>query len=312
MLSDEKLTKYEHLFYKALRIRLVEEFISKIYDTDKVQSPVHLSIGQEAIAIGLCDQLKNNDLLFSTYRSHAYYLAKGGKLNEMLAELYGKITGISGGKAGSMHLAEPSVGLMGSSAVVASTLPHAAGAALASLYKSSDQIIVCAFGDGATEEGVYHETLNFIALNKLPVLLICENNNLAVHATLKERQSYKILKHAEIYGIKTLLIKNGLDFLNISEIFGKVVKEMKENKEPIFVEIQTCRYKEHVGVNDDFDAGYRSFEEVKKWMLKDPLIQNKKLISKFFPLIEEEIKKAHIFADKSPMPDKNYLLTDII
>ena len=305
-------TRYEKLFYRSLRIRLVEEFISKIYYSDKVQSPVHLSIGQEAVAVGICESLTSKDLLFSTYRSHACYLAKGGNLNKMFAELYGKIDGISQGKAGSMHLAEPSVGLMGSSAVVASTLPHAAGAALASLNNESDQVIVCVFGDGATEEGVYHETLNFISLYKLPVILICENNNLAVHSPLKERQSYNIISHAENYGLKTKLISNGLDFLKIGDVMNNIISKMRVDREPRFIEIQTCRYKEHVGVNDDFDEGYRSNKDVEKWKAKDPLILEKKMISRFRPLIDKEIQQAHNFADNSPSPNQEYLLTDVI
>ena len=170
------------LFYQALRIRLVEERIIELYPTDKIQSPVHLSIGQEAVAVGVCRSLRTTDLLFSSYRSHAFYLAKGGDLRTMFAELFGRVTGCCGGKAGSMHLAAPEVGFMGASAVVASTIPHAVGAALAAQrLKRTDQVIVVAFGDGATEEGVYHESLNFAGLHKLPLVLLCENNGLAVH-----------------------------------------------------------------------------------------------------------------------------------
>src|SRR5215469_12682757 len=182
--------RFEALFRECLRIRLVEEKIIELYPSDRIQSPVHLSIGQEAVAVGTCETLRPTDLLFATYRSHAFYLAKGGDLNRMFAELYGRIDGLAKGKAGSMHLAAPDVGMMGSSAVVATNLPHAAGAALAARNRRTDQVIVCAFGDGATEEGVYHETLNFVALMQLPVVLLCENNGLAVHASQKERQSY--------------------------------------------------------------------------------------------------------------------------
>ena len=138
---------YDQLFYRSLLIRKFEEKIIELYPSDKIQSPVHLSIGQEAVAVGVCSNLTNNDLLFGTYRSHAYYIAKGGKLTEMMAELYGKVTGSSKGKAGSMHLADPHVGMMGSSAVVASTIPHAVGAALATRNLKKDQIIVSVFGD---------------------------------------------------------------------------------------------------------------------------------------------------------------------
>ena len=156
---------YEDLFYKALRIRLVEECVIELYPSDKIQSPVHLSIGQEAVAVGVCQSLRPTDLLFCSYRSHAFYLAKGGDLDQMMAELYGKVTGCCEGKGGSMHLAAPEVGLMGASAIVASTIPHAVGAALAAKRLNKGHVIVAAFGDGATDEGAYHESLNFAVLH---------------------------------------------------------------------------------------------------------------------------------------------------
>lgn len=192
---------YEELFYKALRIRLVEERIIELYPSDKIQSPVHLSIGQEAVAVCACQSLKQADLLFCSYRSHAFYRAKGGHLCEMFAELYGKATGCGRGKAGSMHLAAPEVGLMGSSAVVASTIPHAVGAALAAERLKKPQVIVAVFGDGATEEGVYHESLNFAALHKLPIVFFCENNGLAVHSKLEARQAYR-----QQYGFNSVVL----------------------------------------------------------------------------------------------------------
>ena len=152
--KDEAI--YRRLFRTALLIRLVEERIIELYPSDKIQSPVHLSIGQEAVAVGVCDGLRPDDLVFATYRSHGFYIAKGGGLDAMFAELYGRKGGVSGGKAGSMHLTAPEVGLMGSSAVVASTIPHAVGAGLSFKRRGSTRIAVAVFGDGATEEGVYH------------------------------------------------------------------------------------------------------------------------------------------------------------
>jgi len=189
---------------QALRIRLVEERVIALYPSDKIQSPVHLSIGQEMVAVGVCQSLTPRDLLFCSYRSHAFYLAKGGDLGEMFAELYGKVTGCARGKGGSMHLAAADVGLMGASAVVASVIPHAVGAALAAKRLGKDHTIVAVFGDGATEEGVYHESLNFAALHALPVIFVCENNGLAVHARQAARQAYRITSLAKTYGIVTV------------------------------------------------------------------------------------------------------------
>lgn len=304
--------RYQRLFREALRIRLVEERLIRLYPSDRIQSPVHLSIGQEPVAVGVCEPLKPTDLLFCSYRSHAFYMAKGGDLKKMFAELYGRTTGVSGGKAGSMHLAAPDVGLMGASAVVASTIPHAAGAALAAKLRKTSQIIVCAFGDGATEEGVYHETLNFVALHRLPVLLVCENNGLAVHTSLKERQAYRIREHVAAYGIEVGDVCNGGDLLEVADRITALVNAMRRDGAPRFIEIATCRYKEHVGPGEDLEVGYRSRAEVEAWKAKDPLIADKDLVAQLAPEIEREIDAAVAFAEASPMPGREQLLTDVI
>jgi TPP-dependent pyruvate/acetoin dehydrogenase alpha subunit len=302
---------YENLFYQALRIRLVEEKIIELYPSDKIQSPVHLSIGQESVAVTLCSQLKNDDWIFINYRGHAFYLAKNGPMPELFAELFGKKTGLSKGKAGSMHLADPMHGVMGSSAVVGSTISHAVGAALASKIRGEKRVFIAVFGDGATEQGVYHESLNFASLHKLPILFLCENNGLAVHASLAERQSFNLLSHARSYGIESISIEESHNFVALSDFFALSIKKIRELCLPLLVEVKTCRYKEHVGPSEDFDAGYRSNEEVKKWKLKDPLINDKSLLDKFIPIIHKEIDTAVIFAEKSPFPTIDDLLTDI-
>ena len=303
--------RYEELFYKALRIRLVEERIVEIYPTDKVQSPVHLSIGQEAVAVGICQSLKITDLLFGSYRGHAFYLAKGGSLQEMFAELWGKATGCGHGKAGSMHLLAPEVGMPVSSAVVASTIPHAIGAALAAKHRGLDQLAVTVFGDGATEEGVYHESLNFVSLHQLPAILVCENNGLAVHSKLDARHSFQIIEHAKSYGIPTVQCPEGYDFMEIDRVFSQVAEEVRQKRSPYFIEILTHRYKEHVGPGDDWDAGYRSRNELEKWQAKDPLILNQELVGKYRPAILEEIEEAVEFAENSPWPEPSQVLTDV-
>src|SRR5688572_3655012 len=169
-------------FYRSLyRIRRVEEEIARVYPTDKITSPVHLSIGQEAISVAVCEALRTDDVVFGTYRSHACYLAKGGSLRGMIAELYGKATGVAKGKAGSMHLIDVAAGVMGASAVVASSISQAVGYALAIKMRREDRVVACFFGDGAVEEGTFHESLNFAALKRLPVLFVCENNAYAIH-----------------------------------------------------------------------------------------------------------------------------------
>ncbi len=304
-------TKYEKLFYHALRIRLIEEKIIELYPSDKIQSPVHLSIGQEAVAVGVCANLKIDDWIFINNRSHAYYLAKGGPLPEFFAELYGRRTGLCKGKAGSMHFAAPQCGVMGASAVVASTISHAVGAALASKIRDENRVFVAVFGDGATEQGVYHESLNFAALHDLPVLFLCENNGLAVHATISERQSYSITKHANAYGLHSVIIEEGYDIVKINEVANEVVSKIRKTNQPVVMEVKTCRYKEHVGTGEDFHAGYRSADEVDKWKSLDPLIKDFELIKKFTPKIKSEIEDAVRFAEESPFPQLCDLLTDV-
>lgn len=302
---------YEELFYKALRIRLVEERIVAIYPTDKIQSPVHLSIGQEAVAVGLCKPLIRQDLMFCSYRSHAFYLAKGGDLRAMFAELYGKVTGCGGGKAGSMHLLAPEVGLMGSSAVVASTIPHAVGAALAAKRRGTGQVTVAVFGDGATEEGVYHESLNFASLHRLPVLFVCENNGLAVHSKLSARQAYVITSHAQAYGLQASRISSGYDFMRVQEVCVDAVAQIRRDARPHFIEIETYRWKEHVGPGDDHDAGYRSRKDLATWQSMDPLVRDTELAERFRPVIVQEIEDAVAYAETSPWPTSEHLLADV-
>lgn len=302
----------DEMLYKALRIRLVEERVIDLYPSDKIQSPVHLSIGQEMVAVGVCQSLTARDLLFCSYRSHAFYLAKGGDLREMFAELYGKVTGCGRGKAGSMHLAAPDVGLMGASAVVASTIPHAVGAALAAKRLGKDHTIVAVFGDGATEEGVYHESLNFAALHGLPVVFVCENNGLAVHSRLSARQAYRITAHAKVYGIRTTTVEAGYDPLKVHRAFSRAVARARTTGAPELLEIQTCRYREHVGPGEDVAAGYRSAEEIDRWKARDPLIQEASRLSTHQAELLAEIDAAVDFAEQSPWPDESHLLADVL
>jgi pyruvate dehydrogenase E1 component alpha subunit len=308
----EQKHRYRKLFRQALMIRLVEEKIIELYPLDKIQSPVHLSIGQEAVAVGVCESLRNEDLVFITYRGHAFYLAKSGDLRLMMAELYGRSNGMSKGKAGSMHLAAPQVGVMGASAVVASTIPLAVGAALANRLQQKAGLSVVCFGDGATEQGTYHESLNFAALYGLPVLFLCENNGLAVHATLAERHSYTIHKHARAYGIDSVRIEEGWDFLRIGDVTAEVTAAMRQDGRPRLIEVMTCRYKEHVGPGEDFDAGYRSRADIESWMAKDPLCQDAALTAELRPELDKEIAAAVAFAEAGPLPGLADLLTDVL
>jgi len=306
---DNDAANYARLFRQALRIRMVEERVIALYPSDRIQSPVHLSIGQEAVAVGICDVLDDRDMLFGTYRGHAYYLAKGGDLKVFFAELYGRAGGMAGGKAGSMHLAAPEVGFQGCSAVVASNIPHAVGAALATKRLGKAQRIVAVFGDGATEEGVFHESMNFAALHSLPVIFVCENNGYAVHASLGSRQAFNIAALPALYGISYSRIDAGYDFVAVRDAFAAVAAAAAG---PQFVEIMTYRSKEHVGVADDFDAGYRSRGTFASWQDRDPLDNSPAEVAALKDAITAEIDEAVAFAEASPLPAPDQLLADVI
>lgn len=307
----ETLENYKDLFYQAMRIRLVEEKIIELYPSDLIQSPVHLSIGQEAVAVGVCSNLNFDDWVFINYRGHAFYLAKGGPMPEFFAELMGKRSGQSKGKAGSMHLASPKQGIIGASAVVGSTISHAVGAALVSKIKKESRIFVSNFGDGALEQGVFHESLNFASLYEVPVLFLCEDNNLAVHSPKSERQSFLLKSLVNSYGISFYEIEEGYDFLKVQEKSKIAIDLVRKTNKPVFLKINTARYKEHVGPGEDFYAGYRKKSDIEKWKLSDPLIKDKDLYTKFLEKINDEINASVKFGIDSPLPNEEDLYSDV-
>ncbi|MFH0732097.1 MAG: thiamine pyrophosphate-dependent dehydrogenase E1 component subunit alpha [Candidatus Omnitrophota bacterium] len=305
----------ERLYRSLYRIRRTEEEIARIYPMDKIKSPVHLSIGQEAVSVGVCETLRPDDVVFGTYRGHALYLAKGGDLKKMLAELYGKFTGCAKGKGGSMHLIDTDAGVAGTSAIVATTIPVAVGYAYGLKYKNSDSVTVIFFGDGAVDEGAFHESMNFAALKKLPVLFVCENNLYAIHSHhLSRHQSDNIPERVRIYGMPAERIESG-DIFKIYEAAKKYVKKIRSGDGPAFLECVTCRWKEHVGPGDDFHLGYRSEEEVLLWKSKDELERLRKLLdAEVLKTIErsvkDEIREAFEFAEESPFPEQGALYED--
>lgn len=304
-----------NLLASALRIRLVEEKIIDLYPTDLIQSPVHLSIGQEAVAVGVCAALDDGDLLFPNYRGHSFFLARGGDLGQFFAELMGRQTGISKGKAGSMHLSDPTHNVMGASAVVASTISHAAGAALAERIKSggaSDRLFVPIFGDGATEQGVFFETLNFVALHQLPVLFVLEDNSLAVHASLADRQAFSLPMVCESFGIEYFEEKRGFDPAQVSDATRRAIESIRETAGPALLRVETMRYKEHVGPGEDFDSGYRESSDVEAWKAMDPLEDRGRFPGDVVAGIMDEIANAVDFALSSPVSQENELLTDVL
>lgn len=294
----------------------MEEEVARIYPTDKIKSPVHLSIGQEAVSVGVCEALRPDDIVFGTYRGHATYLAKGGDLKKMVAELYGKVTGCAKGKGGSMHLIDVEAGVMGASAVVGTTIPQAVGYAYALKLQKKDSVVVSFFGDGAADEGAFHESLNFAALKRVPLIFICENNLYSIHSHQRTRHPVEdICLRARAYGIPAERIEDN-DVLKIYERVSEAAKEIRGDGPPKFFECMTYRWKEHVGPNDDYEAGYRTRDEAAPWFEHDQVKRLGELLEpgvrqRIDDEVEEEIREAFEYAEQSPFPPPSELYTDM-
>jgi TPP-dependent pyruvate/acetoin dehydrogenase alpha subunit len=304
------------LYRSLYRIRRVEEEIARVYPSDKIKSPVHLSIGQEAVSVGVCAALEPHDVVFGTYRGHALYLAKGGDLRSMIAELYGKATGCTRGKGGSMHLIDPEQGVMGMSAVVGTTVANAVGYAYALHYRRHSAIVASFFGDGATEEGVFAESLNFAVLKKLPILFVCENNRYAIHTHQRRRQGNPdICARAKGSGLPAESL-DGNDLPGLVGYARTVAAWVRGGGGPWFLEVRTYRWREHVGPGTDYHLGFRSESEAEPWIAADPL---PRLADQLDPRerarlerdVEDEVADAFAFAEASPFPAAAELTSDV-
>ena len=275
------------LYYDMLRIRMIEETIAGRYHEQEMRCPVHLCIGQEAIAVGVCANLSRNDYVMSTHRSHAHYLAKGGDLKSMMAEIYGKVTGCSRGKGGSMHLVDLDAGFLGSTPIVGSIIPIAVGTAFGTSMKGESRISIVFIGDAAMEEGVFSESLNFASLKKLPVIFVCENNFFSVYSPLSVRQpaGRDNIAIAKAYGIYTDK-GDGNDIIEIYEKLAKATDNLRHGLGPAYIEFETYRWREHCGPNFDNDIGYRTEAEYLTWRNRCPV--------EYF---ESSLKKEIIFSD---------------
>lgn len=242
----------EHsIIEKMLLIRRVEEEIIARYGKQQMRCPVHLSIGQEAIAVGACHYLRIEDSVFSTHRNHAHYLAKGGSLEKMALELHGKVGGCMDGRGGSMHLMDTDVNVI-SIPIVASAIPLAVGAALANKMNGNGNIVVCFFGDAAVEEGVFHESLNFASLMQLPIIFVCENNQYSVDTHISKRQSGWLDTNFSINGIRKIR-RSGHDAYKISDLFAVEINGIRNGNSPLLVILDTKRSHVHCGVNKEFE-----------------------------------------------------------
>lgn len=311
------------MYRQMLRIRLVEEAIAARYPEQEMRCPTHLCIGQEAPPVGVSAHLRAGDLVFSGHRSHGHYLAKGGDLRSMIAELYGRSTGCAAGKGGSQHLIDLSCGFMGSAPILASTISVGVGAAWASALAKEDRVVVVYFGDGATEEGTFHEAMNFAGVKRLPVIFVCENNLYSVHSALNVRQPDRpIAALGPAHGVSAVQ-SAGNDADAIYRVAGSAISRARRGEGPTLIEVATYRWMEHCGPNDDMDLGYRADDELASWKRQDPVetyaarLRSDGCLSDrdnaaMHREIEDEVDAAFAFARASPFPDPAELGTYVL
>ncbi|NEB80102.1 thiamine pyrophosphate-dependent dehydrogenase E1 component subunit alpha [Streptomyces sp. SID14478] len=305
-----------------VRIRSAEEVIADAYrDEQEMRTPVHFSIGQEATAVGVCAALRRADLVYSGHRCHAHYLAKGGDLSAMVAEFHGKASGCASGRGGAVHLTDRAAGFAASSAILGEMISVATGAAWAFARGGEPRVAVTFFGDGASEEGVFHESLNFAALHRLPVVYVCENNRYALGSTVDARQpaGTSITGRARGYGIRAEQV-DGNDVRAVYEATRKAARHCREGNGPAFLELDTYRWREHVGPNWDQELGARPLEELEYWMERCPVRRATEELRATEPGIERtvaawdrefraEAREAIALAKAAPFPRVEELLS---
>jgi pyruvate dehydrogenase E1 component alpha subunit len=304
------------LYVRMLQIRLCEESFVEPILVGEIRCPCHLYSGEEAVAVGICAALTDRDYIFGNHRSHGHFLAKGGSMRDMAAEIFCRETGCSRGRGGSMHLISPDVGMLGSAPIVAGTISLAMGAALASAIRKDGRVSVSFFGDGATGEGVLYECLNFAALKMLPMIFVCENNLYATHMPIQEcRVGRDIYEIARPFGMESRQI-DGNDVLQVYEVGRNAVEACRKGNGPIFLECLTYRFRGHVGPDDNIQGTHtdiRPREEIDLWLKKDPisrfeqyLLSNGHITEEGIDNIREGIQRevvdAHAFARQSARP----------
>ena len=277
-MNNIKIQMWREILEKCIEIRAFEQAIERVYQEDIIQSPVHLSIGQELTSVMMGKLKEKNDWVIGNYRSHALTLSVSNNENEIIKELCGKAEGMFGGKAGSMHLGDPQANMPWTSAIVGSGVPIAAGVAEGVKRDEGRNLVAVQFGDGAMEEGCVYETLNIASLYKLPIVFIMENNGLAIYsrqnARIGSKKEYR--SKAECHGIQTFTTTTKTP-VKMWETMKSAYKYCRDNCKPVFVEVKCYRYRQHVGIGEDFDMGYRSKQEITEWEESD-IILNPSLI----------------------------------
>jgi len=315
-LSKDKLVE---MLRKMLQIRFFEEKVFELYGQNLVPGTIHLYAGEEAVAVGVCSALRKEDYITSTHRGHGHCLAKGADPQRTMAEILGKKTGYCKGKGGSMHIADFSIGMLGATAVVGAGLPIAVGAGLSAKLRGTDQVTVCFFGEGASNQGTFHESINMAAAWKLPVIFVCENNLYAMGTRQTRIMAIEnVADRAVGYGIPGFAV-DGNDVLAVYDASKKAIERARKGEGPTLIECKTYRHKGHSRVDS---AKYRPKEEVEEWLKKDPikrfrerLAQEKVLSEKEAQDIERqvlhEIEQSVKFAVESPYPTPEEALEDV-
>lgn len=304
--------KWFEIFTMLSRIRKVELKIEELYSQDEMKTPVHLSLGQEAAAVGVCVHLKKKDYIFSNHRSHAHYLAKGGNLPGMIAELYCKETGCAKGRGGSMHLIDTAVGHLGSSAIVGGSIPHAMGAAFASVIQQKNLVAVSFFGDAASEQGVFFESMSFAQLKKLPMVFVCENNSYSVCSHISARQpNNDISMRPRAFDIPSIKV-DGMNVVDVYLKAKKAIEHARSGQGPYFLECCVQRWRGHAGPGDPNKEKYRASEDLEESKIRDPLKEfeaqlseqrvRKEALEEINKELDQEIAAAFKHAQESPLP----------
>ncbi len=308
-----------HMYRQLVEIRFFEEKVFELYGQNLVPGTIHLYAGEEAVAVGICSALKKDDYITSTHRGHGHCIAKGADLKRIMAEILGKKTGYCKGKGGSMHIADFSIGMLGATAVVGAGLPIAVGAALSAQLRKSGQVVVCFFGEGASNQGTFHESINIASIWMLPVIFVCENNLYAMGTRQSLAMNIQnVADRAAAYGIPGIIV-DGNDAIAIYEAAQRAVENARKGEGPTLIECKTYRHKGHSRVDP---ARYRSKEEVQEWLTKDPvkrfktkLLQAGTFSEVELQKIEEEtlakIEEAVRFALESPYPESEEALEHV-
>lgn len=295
---------------QMLRVRRFEERVNRLFLEGRMPGTLHLYVGQEACAVGVCDALRADDWIVSTHRPHGHAIAKGVSLDAMMAELFARTTGCAGGYGGSMHTGDPAVGAMTAIAIVGGNIPVATGMALAFKMRRTDQVVACFMGDGATNEGAFHEGVNMAAIWDLPVIFVCENNKYGASTPVEQVTKLERLSdRAQGYGIPGVTV-DGMDVLAVHEAVVQAVARARRGEGPTFLECETYRF---IGHSRSDTRGYRSREEEEQWKQRDPITAlgaqlvaageaTEDDLQRIADEVERELDRAVEFAEQSPSP----------